>query len=468
MDSELPENEGNSGASLVPEHRNHPKARDGEKGRRAEKTPYSNLAEILRKTVHHFLPGLSGRLDALPDPRVLSRITYDQKHLIWCGLSIFLLQLGSRRQTKYEQSTESFRRNITNLAGTDEKSLAHPDTVNNYLQKLPSDELAELTGWAVSQLIRAKALDAFRLSGHFLIAVDGTGQLVFEKQHCPRCLHRTTKNGETIWFHPVLEAKLVTGNGFAFSVGTEFIENPSGEYDKQDCELKAFYRLAEKLKARFPRLPLCFLLDSLYAGKPVFDIMKINRWKFFITFKEGSMSALYSEAQALLGLSPQNRKIVSDTVGRTRTYRWLTSLPYEEHDLKLIVFDEEGGAAAIHFAWLTNFEVSAHTVENLADNGGRYRWKIENEGFNVQKNGGYALEHTFSSDPNASKNYYYLLQFSHLLQQLMTKGSLLKNFLKTLGSVRNFARRLSEALRNIPMSALSTLAHVGQIRFSSA
>ena len=37
---------------------------------------------------------------------------------------------------------------------------------------------------------------------------------------------------------------------------TEFIENKDLSADKQDCELKAFYRLARRLKQRFPRLPV--------------------------------------------------------------------------------------------------------------------------------------------------------------------------------------------------------------------
>jgi hypothetical protein len=35
---------------------------------------------------------------------------------------------------------------------------------------------------------------------------------------------------------------------------SEFIENPGEKMTKQDCELKAFYRLAQRLKTRFPRL----------------------------------------------------------------------------------------------------------------------------------------------------------------------------------------------------------------------
>jgi hypothetical protein len=66
----------------------------------------------------------------------------------------------------------------------------------------------------------------------------------------------------TLYYHPVLEAKLVTANGFSFSVMSEFIENVDLSADKQDCERKAFYRLAKRLKARFPRWPICLLLDG--------------------------------------------------------------------------------------------------------------------------------------------------------------------------------------------------------------
>ena len=61
---------------------------------------------------------------------------------------------------------------------------------------------------------------------------------------------------------------------------TEFVENPSQNPTKQDCELKAFYRLAKRLK-RFPRLPICLLLDGLFAGGPTFALCEIYRSKYF-------------------------------------------------------------------------------------------------------------------------------------------------------------------------------------------
>ncbi len=69
----------------------------------------------------------------------------------------------------------------------------------------------------------------------------------------------------------MLEARLVTFNGFSISLLSEWIENPSDEdYDKQDCERKAFTRLAARLKQDFPRLPVLILADGLYPYHSMF------------------------------------------------------------------------------------------------------------------------------------------------------------------------------------------------------
>jgi hypothetical protein len=52
---------------------------------------------------------------------------------------------------------------------------------------------------------------------------------------------------------------------------------------------------------------------------------------------------------------------------------------------------------------------------------GRLRWKIENEGFNTLKNGGYGMEHQYARKSYvALKNYYQFMQMAHLIHQLMT------------------------------------------------
>jgi hypothetical protein len=54
---------------------------------------------------------------------------------------------------------------------------------------------------------------------------------------------------------------------------------------------------------------------------------------------------------------------------------------------------------------VTNRSVCLDNVVPLANEGGRLRWRIENEGFNVQKNGGYNLEHAYTKNEHGMKIY---------------------------------------------------------------
>lgn len=56
-------------------------------------------------------------------------------------------------------------------------------------------------------------------------------------------------------------------------------------------------------------------------------------------------------------------------------------------------------------------------VEEMVE-AGRGRWKIENEGFNNQKDGIYNIEHLNSYDSTAMKNHYLITQIADILMQL--------------------------------------------------
>ena len=108
------------------------------------------------------------------------------------------------------------------------------------------------------------------------------------------------------------------------------------------------------------------------------------------------------------------------------------------------------------FKWITNFHIQCTNVVELSNQGGRLRWKIENEGlgFNVQKNGGYALQHIFTHHPVSAKVFYLLLQLAHSIAQLIERGNLFrKAFPHGVGSAKNLAWRLLEAWRNARLSA---------------
>lgn len=119
---------------------------------------------------------------------------------------------------------------------------------------------------------------------------------------------------------------------------SEWIENPVDQsYDKQDCERKAFTRLATRLKQAFPRLPILILADGLYPYEGFFAPCKAHHWSYIVTFKEGNLTTLWEEVRELLPFQQQNQhqeQIIKPEQGtEERHYRWITGLTYQGYSL---------------------------------------------------------------------------------------------------------------------------------------
>lgn len=441
------------------------------------------VLQALLVTLEHFFGGFSRLFQAVTDPRDPKLITYPLPMLLATGVLLFLMRLGARRQVHQllrgnGPSTTKFD------ALFDLAQCPHGDTLNYAYRRLAVDEVQAVVTGMVATLIRQKVLYPYRLLGHyFLVVVDGTGVLTYPERHCAQCLTRTHQ-GHTTYYHPVLEAKLVTPSGWAFSVLTEFIENPGEHPTKQDCELKAFYRLAPRLKACFPRLPICLVLDGLFAGGPTFALCTQYAWKYLIVLQEADLPSVQNEFRTLAPLPPADHlhRGPEGPYKLQQDLRWVNDIAYvdsdhREHTVAVLECLEtkqapEAAPQTTRFKWITNFTVTLQTVTALANEGGRPRWKIENEGFNVQKNGGYGLEHRYSQDATASKIFYLLLQIAHLLAQLVEAGSLFRAACPAgVGSARNLAFRWLEAWRNLRLSCAALRALlIGrvQIRFNSS
>ena len=432
----------------------------------------------LAGTVQHFFGGWGHLFHRVADPRMQALILYPVVSLALAGILMYATHLKARRQIGLQlRGNGSSADHFQTLTGV--AACPHGDTVNATFKRMNPEDFQTVVTGMTETLIRQKVLYRYRLlERHFLVVVDGTGVVTFTERHCPYCL-TATHGGQTIYYHPVLEAKLVTFGGLVFSLLTEFIENPGEFPKKQDCELKAFYRLAERLQRRFPRLPICLLLDGLYAGGPTFALCQKYRWKHIIVLQEGDLSSVHQEFEALLHLAPDNHLRFlpapsADTVVQ-QDFRWVNEIAYvdterREHTVSVLecletTRDEDGRPQTTRFKWVTNFTVTAKRVTTLANEGGRLRWKIENEGFNIQKNGGFELEHVYSQDPTASKIFYFLLQMAHTLLQLVEHGSLFRKvFPAGVGSSKNIAVRLLEAWRNVRLS-LAEWEHCLTARF---
>ena len=278
-------------------------------------------------------------------------------------------------------------------------------------------------------LLEKRVLHKYRLLGaYFCIAVDGTGYQKFDYEPYPGCPYRKYGSGKKVWFQPILEAKLVAPNGFSLSIATEWVVNGE-EYEKQDCELKAFKRLAVKLKSAFPRLDICILGDGLYPNNSVSDICQAYNWKFVFTLKDGQLKDIWKQVALFEERHEENqfskRYMVNQEKKVNFSYRWINNIPYQKHTLNWIECCREQtkvGSQEVEFnrfVHVANLKVTGENCQEISLFG-CLRWNIENEGFNTQKNQGYNLQHRFSrTNFRAIQNYYQAMQIAHIINQLV-------------------------------------------------
>jgi len=194
--------------------------------------------------------------------------------------------------------------------------------------------------------------------------------------------------------------------------------------------------MAEKLKKTFPRLPIVLLMDSLYASKSVMDICKENNWDYIIRFKDGSIPSIAKEYEAI----PEKEHVGSA--------EYINEIDYEGHKVNLLKYREEtaekGKVKITTFQWITNIEITKKNVLKIMRTG-RLRWKIENQGFNRQKNWQADITHACSWNEWALKNHYLMYQISDFMKQLYEHY-----VLKKLGIIKK--------QKNISSNLLASLA----------
>ena len=246
--------------------------------------------------IKQYFPQLTQKLNELTDVRHQSYVQYQMSVITVTRLLGLLCGIKSMRETTEKFDTEETIKNIANLLEIELEEIPHYDTINNVFEKLNINELRKIPKYMVNRLIRSKMFDKYRFKNkYFQIVIDGTRMMSFKERHCRNCLKRVYSKGEeserTIYYHYVLEAKLVVGE-IVVSLDSEFVENEHEDVEKQDCEIRAFYRMAERIKKEYPKLPIIISGDALYACEPVMKTCKENKWGYILRFKKDRLKAL--------------------------------------------------------------------------------------------------------------------------------------------------------------------------------
>lgn len=414
------------------------------------------------------LPILLRRLSKMSDPRQPGKVKHCLTSLMIYGILCFVLQISSRREANDILTRPQFELSLTTLF-PDLKTLPHADTLFRLLRDLGENvqeiELALVD--LIKNLIRKKKFRAYLINNCYPIALDGSRKITFNSLWSDALLQQRVSGSDEEgtatyqYYIYVLEASICFHNGMVLPLMSEFLDFKEGDGDrnKQDCEMRAFHRLAERIKQAFPRLPVMLLLDGLYANGPVMEHCLKYNWQFMIVLKDDSMTATWSEYHGLLKLE-RNNEHHRLWGGRKQHFRWVNRIRYEYGDNNgkhLIVhvvvchekwqeIDEAGQLVSREskHAWLSSRSLHRDNVHERCNLGGRHRWGIE-AGFLVEKHQGYQYEHSFAKNWNAMRGYHYLMRLGHLLNTLVRFSSTLTKKFSEMG-VRGFFRFIRESL----------------------
>ena len=343
-----------------------------------------NLLVEIVKIINKYLPQLSYIIDNLTDKRKKSYIKYNMRTIIFTRLFALICGITTMNGMTRTFNTENTIKNLSVICKQNFNEIPNWQTIQDVLEDLDIEEIRNIRKYIVKTLIRSKMFDKYRYNGYFQVLVDATGVTCCDYNLNGNCIEKKYKSEKTKYYKYVLEAKIVVGK-IVISLDSEWIENSiiKSDKQKQDCEINAFKRMAPRIKK---------------------DRLK----QIFNDFEDD--------------LAYENETT-------EKNYFLSTKIKYKTPKLNAVRYQEYQKEKLVTFNYITNLKTNNHNIKNIIKMG-RSRWKIENEGFNEQKNGTFCISHLCSRNETALKIHYYLIQIAHIIRQLLEVGSIVLREMK--------------------------------------
>jgi len=396
------------------------------------------------------IAGIKVLFAALPDRRRGQNSTFEMSDFGLAAYSTFFMQSPSFLAHQKMLERGRGKSNCQTLFGM--VNIPTDNQTRSMLDPVPPERLFPAFGQILDALSAGGGLATFQcLDGHVLIALDGTEYFCSQNLGCDNCSCRARANGRIEHFHAMVSAALVApGHERAIPLEPEFIVPQDGA-EKQDCEARATYRWLAAHGPQYAHLKPIYLGDDLSSRQPTCEAVLAIGGHFLFTAKPSSHKTLYEWLEGV-DVPSMEKKVKQGARFVTHRYRWMEGVPIRDGTDALLVnwleieIVDPAGKITYRNSFVTDLPVNMANVAAVAA-GGRARWKIENENFNIMKNNGYNLEHNFGHGKQhlaavlATMN---LIAFAtHTVTNLLDTGWALAR--KAIGA----RRRLFEDLRSI-------------------
>ena len=416
-----------------------------------------NLLKEVLKIINKYLPQLNTLFSSLTDKRNKSYIIYKIRTIVMTRLFALICGITTMTEINTNFNSEDAIKNLSSICNQKLKEIPDWQTIQDVIETLDIKEIENIRKYIVKALIRSKMFDKYRYNGTFQLLVDATGVSSHDYNLNGNCITKKSKNGVIKYYKQVLEAKIVVGK-IVISLDTEWIENEDmqTEKKKQDCEINAFKRMAIRIIKNYPKLKFIITGDALYATTPMINICKDNHWHYIFNLKQDRLKQVWEDFQDNVSFKNETSKI---------NYKLSCGIRFKGNTFNALSYTEKQKGKDVTFNYITDLKVNDHKIEYIVAMG-RRRWKIENEGFNEQKNGTFCISHLCSKNNNAIKIHYYFIQFAHIIRQLLEHGSILLRDMK-LSTKKEVSYLITTNLTSYSFSDLNSLETKFQLRFDT-
>jgi len=453
---------------------NLPNRKSGNETPEEEAEFRQSMGDSIAKIMKVMLRLLKPLVGDLPDYRDQRRVTYPKESLFLYGVMMFAMLAETRREANRFMTEPFMQANLKAvIPGLD--AVAHNDTLMKFLLRIGAigaEVIQKIYHALIKKLLRNKEFR--RLAGNLTILVDGSGKGSKDWKYSDKALHRKTTNGK-VWMTYVLHSVLVLENGMVIPLCTEFLENDGGEFDKQDCETKAWSRMAPKLH-KLVGDGATVILDGLYASGPIITQCMQYAWEYIITLKDGSMPSVADEAHRLMKYN-RSDSVATELDGRQQVIEWANDVEFMVSQnrtyIGLHIVRMEESWTEFHTAtgknpeqkkatyqWISSRPLNERNAQGICMLG-RKRWLVENN-FKTEKHDGYGFGHYFSLDWDVNKAYHYFMNIGHFVNVMILSSELFDGLVLSLGGIGAFLKKVRLVFSGFVLDAKRILAATEQ------
>ena len=435
----------------------------------------TEMTEGYARLLRALLPGIVAKLSRIEDPRDQRRIEHSLPLLMLFGILMFLSHCTSRRAANRELARSSLLSLVEEFV-PGAKDMPHADTLARLLCAIDVEAIDRYYEELLRDFIKSKPFQELN-PGRFLVTIDGTQKFSRRYQWDVGALNRSVGDGDKERHYVyVLESILILDNGMALPLLTEILENEEsvatvqekagttagGEHaQKQDCETKAFHRLAQRLEKLLGKGCVNVVLDGIYASGPVISRCQNNGWGYMIVLKKDCLKTVWEEFNGLQRIETNN-VLLAQWGQRWQEYRWINEIEYtygknyKRLTVNVVTCTEtwveqcprsgkEPKTMETEYAWLSSSHLTPDNVFETCTKIARSRWRIENN-FLVEKHQGYQYSHCYSYNWEAMKGFHYLMKFGIFLNVFITHSEAAIMYARIEG-IQGYVKRIWESLR---------------------